>query len=64
MFEWWVMHVELMQGTNGYEAQVMERVVGEDHHHHHHHQGYGGGGAGEGGAFSNYFPSSAWPSLT
>lgn len=55
-------NVELMQGTNGYEAQVMERVVGEDHHHH---QGYGGGGAGEGGgAFSNYFPSSAWPSLT
>lgn len=53
-------NVELMQGTNGYEAQVMERVVGD-----HHHQGYGGGGAGEeGGAFSNYFPSSAWPSLT
>ncbi|XP_058182863.1 transcription factor BEE 3-like [Rhododendron vialii] len=55
--------LETMQGTNGYEAQVMERVVGGDHHHHH--QGYGGGGAGEeGGAFSNYFPASAWPSLT
>ncbi|XP_057477264.1 transcription factor bHLH75 [Actinidia eriantha] len=32
---------EAMQGTNGYEAQGMDRIVGE---------GYGGG-------FSNYFPS-------
>ncbi|KAH7839667.1 hypothetical protein Vadar_007068 [Vaccinium darrowii] len=53
--------METMQGTNGYETQGMERMVGGD-------QGYGdggGGGEGEGGAaFSNYFPSSAWPSLT